>query len=94
MSDPLPKSKRLKEITSWFSRDVESGSSNLNSTPSITSPNFNDEPQPSSHFPLPNSQPLEPPNRINALQRDPGLHCPIWEWPVDEQDRVRKAYIS
>ncbi|XP_059638073.1 uncharacterized protein LOC132279995 [Cornus florida] len=28
------------------------------------------------------------------LERDPGLRCQIWDYPVDERDEVRRAYIK
>ncbi|PVH31806.1 hypothetical protein PAHAL_9G237100 [Panicum hallii] len=27
------------------------------------------------------------------VEHDPGLRCQIWEYPIDEQDQVRKIYI-
>ncbi|XP_024171784.1 uncharacterized protein LOC112177756 [Rosa chinensis] len=62
------------------------------SNPSISSPNFDDQPEPSESLVV-NSQPLEPPNNINALERDPGLRSPIWKYPVNKRASVRKAYI-
>ncbi|PRQ52110.1 hypothetical protein RchiOBHm_Chr2g0151931 [Rosa chinensis] len=71
MSNHEPKAKRSKFIDSWFKRtNVESSSSNVVSKPSISSPNFDVEPQPS----IP-----EPQNNINALERDPELRCAIWK---------------
>ncbi|KAL6185134.1 hypothetical protein ACLB2K_041269 [Fragaria x ananassa] len=83
MSNTGPKPKRLKKITGWFQRtNVSSSSSNSISNPSISSPNIDHPPQP-----------VEPPNRVNALERDPGLRSAIWKYPVNERDSVRKAYI-
>ncbi|XP_024156269.1 uncharacterized protein LOC112164281 [Rosa chinensis] len=80
-----PKPKRSKFIDSWFKRtNVESSSSNVVSEPPISSPNIDVEPQPS----IP-----EPQNNINALERDPGLRCAIWKYPVNERDSIRKTYV-
>ncbi|KAM5551090.1 zinc finger MYM-type protein 1 [Rosa sericea] len=85
MSNHEPKPKRSKFIHTWFKRtNVESSSSNVVSEPSISSPNIDVEPQPS----IP-----EPQNNINALERDPGLRCAIWKYPVNERDSIRKTYV-
>ena len=30
---------------------------------------------------------------INSLQRDPGLRLQIWEYPIEQHDEIRRAYI-
>ena len=30
---------------------------------------------------------------ISSLERDPGLRLPIWSYPINERDNVRRAYI-
>jgi hypothetical protein len=31
---------------------------------------------------------------ISSLERDPGLHLPIWSYPINERDNIRRAYIK
>lgn len=31
---------------------------------------------------------------VNSLERDPGLRPPIWDYPVDKRDEIRRAYIK
>ncbi|KAF8393746.1 hypothetical protein HHK36_019944 [Tetracentron sinense] len=31
---------------------------------------------------------------INSLVRDPGLRLPIWDYPIDQRDKIRRAYIK
>ncbi|XP_062021049.1 uncharacterized protein LOC133737530 [Rosa rugosa] len=72
-------------------------SSNVVSEPSISSPNIDVElplsiPEPNIDVEPPPSIP-EPQNNINDLERDPGLRCAIWKYPVNERDSIRKAYV-
>ncbi|XP_004298048.1 PREDICTED: uncharacterized protein LOC101309726 [Fragaria vesca subsp. vesca] len=80
MSEPLP--KRTCLITSWLKK-TESSSSNPISEPSVCTPHLDDPPISS----IP-----EPENNINALERDPGLRCPIWQYPFKDRDKIRKEY--
>lgn len=31
---------------------------------------------------------------VNSLKREPGLRPPIWDYPVDKRDEIRRAYIK
>ena len=31
---------------------------------------------------------------INSLERDLGKHPPMWSYPVNQQDEIRRAYIK
>ena len=31
---------------------------------------------------------------ITSLERDPGLHIPIWKYPYNDRDEIKRAYIK
>lgn len=31
---------------------------------------------------------------ISLLEKDPGKRCSIWEYPIDQRDKIRRAYIK
>ena len=53
------------------------------------------------NVPIPNEQPSSDPQIVEStqvdisyLERDPGLRLPIWSYPINERDNVRRAYIK
>ena len=45
--------------------------------------------------PTSKSRRVEPQSEnISSLERDPKLHKPIWTYPVNQQDDIRRMYIS
>lgn len=49
---------------------------------------------------IPEARPTKAPRNdyeeidISSLERDPGLRPPIWKYPVNQQDEIRRAYMK
>ncbi|KAL5764902.1 hypothetical protein ACOSQ2_017496 [Xanthoceras sorbifolium] len=83
--------KSSRTIDSFFKRkDVHEDDAPLCPPPSKPKPST-DEHRPSKS---PRVQPKEVDNNKNSLVRDPGLRRQIWDYPISEQDEIRRAYIK
>ncbi|KAL5781907.1 hypothetical protein ACOSP7_006936 [Xanthoceras sorbifolium] len=83
--------KSSKTIDSFFKRkDVHEDDTPLCPPPSKPEPST-DEHRPSKS---PRVEPKEVNNKKNSLARDPGLRQQICDYPINEQDEIRRAYIK
>ena len=53
------------------------------------------------NVPIPDESPSSEPQIVEStqvdisyLERDPGLRFPMWSYPINERDNVRRAYIK
>ena len=98
MSDDHQKPMRYKTILSWFSSNSpSSGRSESGSGSRSNIANSENEPVIPSSIPLENLQnervEVDADFDINALERDPGKRWPIWKYPSNEHDNVRRTYV-
>jgi hypothetical protein len=56
-------------------------------------PQSNDEIELEEASAPPKIQRLNSDGSVLIVERDPGLRCQIWEYPIDEQDQARRIYI-
>ncbi|KAK9928233.1 hypothetical protein M0R45_025379 [Rubus argutus] len=102
MSDDHRKSKRYKNILSWFISDSpssrRSGSergSNTRNTENSANDIFV---SPSSFISLEECQnervEINGDIDINSLEHDPGKRLSIWKYPLNERDNFRRAYVA
>lgn len=104
MSDDHRIPKRYKNILSWFSSDSSStgrsgsGRGSGSGSRNVTENDGNGIPvNPSPSIPHQDCQnerlEIEKDFDINFLERDPGIRLPIWTYPLNERDTVRRAYV-
>ncbi|KAL5828314.1 hypothetical protein ACOSQ4_020111 [Xanthoceras sorbifolium] len=83
--------KSSRTIDSFFKRkDVHEDDAHFCPPPSKPEPST-DEHRPSKS---PRVEPEEVDNNKNSLVRDPGLRQQICDYPINEQDEIRRAYIK
>ena len=89
MSSQPQLKKARKTLFSYYKKESKDQStSETNSSSNINVPIL-DEPS-SSEPQIVKSTQVD----ISSLERDPGLHLPIWSYPINERDNVRKAHIK
>lgn len=84
-----------KKIDSFFKRKSSNQDENpIASTSQLQEHHSNDQ------VVQPNVQPFKLPKvtvdeiDVNSKERDPGKRPPIWEYPVNQRDEVRRAYLN
>ncbi|CAL2241317.1 unnamed protein product [Prunus armeniaca] len=97
MSHQNQASKRAKTIDSFFKKknDGDKLDNDKASTFNDKASTFNDKASPSIESPH-HTSPLVEPNQFDVafLERDPGKRIQISEYPIDQRDEVRCAYIK
>jgi hypothetical protein len=89
MSSQPQLKKARKTLFSYFRKELKDQStSKINSSSNINVP-IPDE-QPSSEPQIVESTQAD----ISSLERDLGLRLPIWSYPINEHDNVRRACIK
>ena len=89
MSSQPQLKKARKTLFSYYKKESKDQStSETNSSSNINVP-IPDEPS-SSEPQIVKSTQVD----ISSLERDPGLHLPIWSYPINEHDIVQRAYIE
>ncbi|XP_004297871.1 PREDICTED: uncharacterized protein LOC101313795 [Fragaria vesca subsp. vesca] len=82
MSNEQPKKRKTNLISSYFTKPNR-GDATASDAPTPSSPLIPIEIQ---------SSGIDSLNNTNAIERDPGKRCPIWKYPVNERDSIRRAY--
>ncbi|XP_050207299.1 uncharacterized protein LOC126656739 [Mercurialis annua] len=77
--------EKSSRIDSYFTR---TSTTNLESGDILLS-NVSDFEEPANKIARKNSSETD----VSSLERDPGLRCPILEYPVTKHDEIRRAYI-
>lgn len=89
--------KKQKRVDSFFTRNVlPRGEKNNTQPEDQNQESLVDENLPSSsvndnHGPPPSSTIDNP--TFSYIEHDPGLRLPIWKYPVDKRDEIRRAYL-
>ncbi|KAM6586353.1 hypothetical protein CsatA_008958 [Cannabis sativa] len=85
--------KKSTTIDTFFKRkNVEVSTSDVSSNPSVSVDvdHENSKNRPIKSLRLDIKEGFD----INSLERDPGIRPPIWEYPPEKRDEVRRAYIK
>ncbi|XP_060972576.1 uncharacterized protein LOC115696806 [Cannabis sativa] len=87
----VDKMKKSTTIDTFFKRkNVEVSTSKVSSNPSVDVDHNNSKNRPTKSLRLDIKEGFD----INSLERDPGIRLPIWEYPPEKRDEVRRAYIK
>ncbi|KAG7943871.1 hypothetical protein I3843_15G068000 [Carya illinoinensis] len=88
---------KLKTIDSFFKRkevDLPENSSKLPRIEPEENPDLNSPILESKRIYLTSSTLNSKEIDISSLQRDPGLRPPIWDYPVNQRDEIRRTYLK
>jgi hypothetical protein len=82
---------KLKTIHAFFKKNDDSNSKmSFSASNSQTLALEQEREQEQHHSKMPIIESID----ISTLQRDPGLRPQIWEYPVNQQDEIRRAYLK